>query len=178
MNIVIRHAQPEDDAAIGELLVSAFVTGYAKKMPHVVVTDERKRELRAVAEKRAVAIVLVAELQGPAGPIGADAARAIVGTVALWPAGAPGNEAWLAGACDLRHLATDPSFHGRGLSRLLLDAVEEIAREQLGAKVICLHVRRGNEGVTRLYEKRGYVRDVSGDLEYPTVSLMAFAKRF
>jgi hypothetical protein len=29
----------------------------------------------------------------------------------------------------------------------------------------------------RMYERRGYVRDPSGDLELPTVSLVAFARR-
>ena len=163
--IAVRRARPEDDAALGELLVAAYVTAYAEKMPQVVVTEERKRDLRAVAEKRNVALVLVAEEK-----------QRVVGTVALWPQGAPGSEAWIAGACDLRHLATDPSMHGRGLSRLLMNEAERLAREELRAYAICLHVRRGNEGVRRLYESRGYVRDEKGDLEYPSVSLMAFVK--
>ncbi len=164
--VVLRRARAEDDAALGELLVNAYVSAYAVKMPQVVVTEERKRDLRAVAEKRALAIVLVAEEGGR-----------VVGTVALWPPGAKGSEAWVEGACDLRHLATDPATHGRGLSRLLLDEAERLAFEELAAPAICLHVRRGNEGVRRLYESRGYVRDEPGDLDYPSVSLMAFVKR-
>ena len=163
----IRRATPADDAVIGEILVDGYVTAYVRKMPEVVVDDSRKRTLRDVASKRAVAIVLVAELEGR-----------VVGTVALWPPGAAGAEAWLPGFADLRHLATHPSVHGKGLSRPLLDEAERIAREELKAPGVCLHVRRGNEGVRRLYEARGYVRDPGGDLELPTVSLAAFVKRF
>jgi len=48
---VIREARPEDDAAIGELLVEAFVTQYARNLPEVVYTEERKSALRDVANK-------------------------------------------------------------------------------------------------------------------------------
>ena len=95
--VVIREARSEDDAAIGDLLVEAFVTQYAQKLPEVVYTEERKRSLRDTASKRAVAKVLVAELEGR-----------VVGTVALWPPGAPGSEAWVPGANRLRR--REPAF--------------------------------------------------------------------
>lgn len=161
----IREARPEDDAAIGELLVEAFMTQYAKHLPEVVYTDERKRELRDVASRRAVAKVLVAEVDGE-----------VVGTVALLPPGAPGSQAWLPGAADLRQLATSVRFHGTGLARPLLDAADDVAR-QWGVETVTLHVRKGANGVMRMYERRGYVRDPAGDLELPTVSLVAFSRR-
>ena len=80
---------------------------------------------------------------------------------------------WLPEACDLRHLAIDPSAQGRGLSKPLLDEAERRARE-LGAKYICLHVRRGNKGVAALYLGRGYVRAPEGDLDLPEVLLDAY----
>lgn len=160
----VREARPEDDADIGELLVSAYVTQYAKKLPEVIYTPERKRELRAVAEKRKVARILVAELDGR-----------IVGTVALFPPGAPGTEAWLPNAADLRHLATHPDVHGQGLAQPLLEAAEALAREwRLDA--VCLHVRKGAHGVARMYLRRGYLRAPEGDLSYPTVELEAYVK--
>lgn len=161
----IREARPEDDAAIGELLVEAFITQYAKHLPEVVYTDERKRELRDVAARRAVAKVLVAEVDGE-----------VAGTVALLPPGAPGSQAWVPGAADLRQLATAVRFHGTGLARPLLDAAEDVAR-QWGINTVTLHVRKGADGVMRMYERRGYVREPAGDLELPTVSLVAFARR-
>ncbi|WP_309892139.1 GNAT family N-acetyltransferase [Archangium sp.] len=165
--VVIREARPEDDAAVGELLVEAFITQYAKKLPEVVYTEERKQALRDVASKRAVAKVWVAELDGR-----------VVGTVALWPPGAPGSEAWLPGAADLRHLATAVEVHGQGLSVPLLEEAERVAREEWRVPAICLHVRRGAEGVGRMYMRRGYVREPAGDLELPTVSLVAYVRRF
>lgn len=162
----IRDARPEDDAIVGELLVEAFVTQYAKKLPEVVYTDERRRALRDVASKRAVARVLVAEVDGE-----------VVGTVALFPPGAPGSEAWTPNTADLRHLATAVRYHGMGLGRPLLDAVEDIAR-QWGVDAIALHVRRGVQGVAEMYQRRGYVRTPEGDLDHlPLVYLEAFLLR-
>ncbi|MFP2929220.1 GNAT family N-acetyltransferase [Pyxidicoccus sp. 3LG] len=161
----VREARPEDDAAVGELLVEAFITQYAKKLPDVVYTEERKRELRDVAARRKVASVLVAEVDGE-----------VVGTVALFPPGAPGSEAWLPNAADLRGLATTVRHHGSGLGRPLLDAAEALARSW-NMDAICLHVRRGAEGVARMYMKRGYVREPAGDMSLPSVFLEAYVLR-
>lgn len=161
--VITREAEPGDDAAVGELLVEAFVATYAVKMPEVRVTEQRKRTLRDVAAKRAVARVWVAEDRGR-----------VVGTVALWPPGAPGGEAWVPGAADLRHLAVAASHRGGAVSKALLDTAEGWARAQ-GCAGVCLHVRRGAHGVARLYSGRGYVRRPEGDLDYrPEVFLEAW----
>jgi GNAT superfamily N-acetyltransferase len=162
---VIREARPEDDAAVGEMLVEAYITQYARKMPEVVYTEERKRALRDVASKRAVASVLVAEVDGQ-----------VAGTVALFPPGAPDSEAWTPNTADLRHLATAVRYHGTGLSRPLLDAAESLARTW-GVDAVALHVRKGNLGVARMYMQRGYVRTPEGDLVLPSVSLEAYLLR-
>jgi ribosomal protein S18 acetylase RimI-like enzyme len=162
--VEVRLARPEDDAILGEILVQGYVTAYARKMPHVVVGEKRKAELRDVASKRAQATVLVVELDGR-----------VAGTVSLWRPGSPSSEAWLPDAADLRHLAVDPELQGKGLSKALLDEAERIAREDWKVSAICLHVRRGNVGVARLYMSRGYVREPSGDLVYPEVELDAYA---
>lgn len=162
---LIREATPADDVAIGELLVRAFEDTYRRKMPEVVYTERRRTELRAVAAKRAVAKVWVAEANG-----------AVVGTVAVWPPGAKGNEAWVPGAADLRHLGVDDGFRGGAVSGALLDAAEAWARGQ-GVTTMCLHVRRGAVGVARLYQARGYARRSEGDLDLlPEVFLEAYAK--
>ncbi|MBL8922413.1 MAG: GNAT family N-acetyltransferase [Myxococcaceae bacterium] len=161
--VTIREATSADDEAIGELLVQAFVEQYARKMPEVQVTERRTRELRDVASKRAIAKVWVAEDGGQ-----------VVGTVAVWPVGADGSEAWLPEACDLRHLAVAASARGQSVSSRLLDAAEGWVR-QSGATRVVLHVRRGAKGVRALYEARGYVRDEAGDIDaLPEVFLEAF----
>jgi ribosomal protein S18 acetylase RimI-like enzyme len=165
--IAVREALPEDDAAVGEILVAGYVTAYARKMPDVVVSETRRATLRDVASKRAIATVLVIEVDG-----------VVKGTVALFKPGAPTSEAWLPGAADLRHLAVDPSMHGKGLAKPLLDEAERIARDDWKVSAICLHVRRGNLGVAKLYVSRGYVRTPEGDLDYPEVKLDAYVLRF
>ncbi len=165
--VKVRLARPEDDERLGEILVSGYVSAYARKMPQVVLSDRRKAELRDVGKKREQATVLVAELLGR-----------VVGTVTLWKQGAPQSEAWLPDAADLRHLAIDPALQGKGLSRALLDEAERIAREDWRVSAVCLHVRRGNIGVAKLYMSRGYVREPEGDLDLPEVELDAYALRF
>jgi predicted N-acetyltransferase YhbS len=163
---LIREARVADDGPIGELLVQAFYEQYARKMPEVVMTDSRRVNLRDVAAKRAIARVWVAE----------DAGR-IVGTIALWPPGAEGSEAWLPGAFDLRHLAIEQAHRGTGLAARLISATEVHAREARGSAV-CLHVRRGATGVAAVYTRLGYARAPEGDLDHlPEVFLEAFVKR-
>lgn len=164
--MLVREARPDDDVRIGDLLVDAFLTVYARKMPEVRYDDARKKELRDVASKRGRAVVLVAELDGR-----------VEGTVSIFKPGADGSEAWLPGAADLRHLAVDPRLHGKGVAKPLLDRAEAIARDEWKAPAICLHVRKGADGVARLYQSRGFVRDPSGDLVKPAVTLEAYALR-
>ena len=165
--MVVREAGPEDDVAVGEILVDGYVTAYARKMPQVVVGEERRRTLRDVAGKRKIATVLVVEVDGR-----------VAGTVAIFKPGAETSEAWVPGAADLRHLAVAPSMQGKGLATPLLDEAERIVREVWKAPAICLHVRRGNAGVARLYQARGYVRAPEGDLKYPEVELDAYVLDF
>lgn len=164
--MIIREARPEDDARVGELLVDAFLTTYARKMPEVVYDEARKDELRDVAAKRSRATVLVAELD-----------RRVVGTVSIFKPGAASSEAWLPNAADLRHLAVEPALHGKGVAKLLLDRAETIARDEWRVDAVCLHVRKGADGVSRLYQSRGFRRDPSGDIEKPTVTLEAYVLR-
>lgn len=166
MTVLVRKALPADDAAIGEVLVNGYVAAYARKMPHVVVSEARRADLRDVAGRRGFATTLVAVLDGR-----------VVGTVALLKPGVPRSEAWIAGAADLRYLATAPSVQGRGFAGPLLDEIERIARDEWRVPAVCLHVRQGNRGVARLYQSRGYDRAPEGDLVKPEVSLEAWALR-
>jgi ribosomal protein S18 acetylase RimI-like enzyme len=166
-DVRVRRAEPRDDQVVGEILVGGYVTAYARKMPHVVVGEQRRATLRDVAAKREAATVLVVELDGR-----------VAGTVAIWKPGSPESEAWVANAADLRHLAVAPDLQGRGLAKPLLDEAERIAREDWKVDAICLHVRRGNQGVARLYQSRGYLRAPEGDLIYPEVELDAYILRF
>ena len=163
-SVVLREAGPQDDGVIGELLVEAFVSRYAVKMPEVRVTDARKADLRDVATKRSLgAKIWVAESDGQ-----------VVGTVTMWPPSGAKSEAWLPDAADLRQLAVSATHRGGGVSKRLLDTAEGWARAQ-GFAGVCLHVRRGAHGVRGVYEKRGYQRQPQGDLDLlPDVFLEAY----
>lgn len=162
-SVLLREAVAADDVAIGELLVEAFVTSYARKLPEVVVTVRRKAELRDVAGKRAVAKVWVAEREG-----------VVVGTVAMWPPGSHRSEAWIKNAADLRHLAVAASHRGQAISKSLIEHAEAWARAR-GFAGVCLHVRREATGVRDIYVARGYVRRPEGDLDLrPDVFLEAY----
>src|SRR4051812_28734905 len=106
MHDELREAQERDEPAVGELLVSAFEQTYARKLPEVKMTDERRAELRDVKGKRKVARVWVYLHRNE-----------VVGTVALWPWGASGSEAWIRGAFDLRHLAVHETHRGGEVSK-------------------------------------------------------------
>lgn len=154
-DFLIREADEGDDAEIGDLLVDAFATQFAKKMPEITLSPERIAELRDQSVRRKASFVLVAEVDGR-----------LAGTVALYPWGAPGSEAWIEGAANLRLLAIAAVYRGHGLSTTLLNAAESEA-SSWGATTVCLHVRRGASGIREIYEARGYTREPAGDLAYP-----------
>ena len=61
MSIAIRGATPADDGPVGDLLVEAYQSQYALKMPDVVLPEGRITDLRGQASRRAIATVLVGE---------------------------------------------------------------------------------------------------------------------
>lgn len=163
---LIRVACAEDDSAIGEILVNAFVTQYARKMPEVVVDDTRKADLRNVAEKRRIGTVLVAELDGK-----------VVGTLTILPPGSSRSEAWQERMADIRMVGVDLDYRGQGIADLLIDEAERMARVDWDCTTIGLHVRRGALGVADLYVRHGYQRESSGDIDrLPEIFLEAYVK--
>lgn len=164
--IKIRSANPGDDPSVAELLVHTFVSTYQEKLPGVVTTDERVRELRNVAGRRKQGYVGVAEL-----------GYRIIGTFALIHQNSPDSEAWEKGGATLRCVAVDPEFHGLELSTLLLSHADSVAK-LWGSTGIYLHVQNGADRVAKLYEDFGYARDPSGDKTSFACELLGYAKTF
>lgn len=158
----IRRAEPRDDEVLGPLLIDSFLTAYARELPWVTYGEDRRKELSDCRTKREEGVVLVAELDGE-----------VVGTVLVYPPGAPHNETWLPDTADLRQLAVAPKWFGHGLSQPLLDAAEAEAWA-MGVERVSLHVRQQAKGVRTMYERRGYVRAPEGDLTFPGVELAAY----
>jgi GNAT superfamily N-acetyltransferase len=161
--INIRRALPRDDFALGELMVQSFVETYACKMPEVVVTETRKTDLRSVASRRESCCVLVAE-----------SGDRIVGTLTLFPAGSAQSKSWRTDSAEIRYMAVDRKFHGKAISEKLLASCIEISKSWR-VPFISLHVRRGAEGVARLYMKHGWKREPAGDKDQlPEIFLEAY----
>jgi ribosomal protein S18 acetylase RimI-like enzyme len=148
---VLRSARASDRAPLGDLLVRSFVDTYAKRMPEVVVTEDRKASLRRAVEYRDRGYVAVVETNGK-----------ITGTVTLLKPGDSESRAWVDGHAYLRYMAVDPRIHGSGLGDELLNAALARAKEW-GCSGICLHVRRGADGVARFYGRHGFRREPEGD---------------
>jgi len=146
----IRVAQSMDDDVIAQLLIKSFAHLYTEM--GVEMSSERTGYLKDQAARRMFATCFVYEVVGE-----------IVGTVTIVPP-CSHSKAWLSGAWELRLLAVDPQIQGQGIARKLLKFAEQNANAA-GARIICLHARRGVSNQARLYLTRGYVRDPSGDLD-------------
>lgn len=162
--INLRPAMPSDDLAIAELLLHTFLTTYKEKLPDVHTTEERKRELRDVGARRRQGFVGVAEL-----------GYRIIGTFSLIHPESPVSEAWGDPGATLRCVAIDPEFHGLALSELLLNEADRVARAWY-SRTIYLHVQKGANKVAVLYQRHGYVRDMSGDKASLGAELEAYRK--
>ncbi len=75
----------------------------------------------------------------------------------------------------VHRLCVDPSFQGQGISKILLDEIEEFAKER-GYNSIRLDTYIPNEKAMNLYENQGYER--RGKFYFPTHQqpFMAFEK--
>lgn len=162
--LVLRESNIDDDLAIGALLVHAFNSTYARKLPEAVLSDARRTDLLAVDTRRKAGGVWVLEF-----------GNKIVGTFSLIRPAHAMSESWLPDTNTLRCLAVDPGFHGFGFSERLLTEADDISRFW-GMKGICLHVVAGAGGVGRLYSRHGYLRDERGDREFLGVQLNGYIR--
>ena len=60
------------------------------------------------------------------------------------------------GEFELTKMAVDPTFQGRGIGRILMDAVEEYAKHDLGRSRIYLLSNTKNAASIRLYKRCGW----------------------
>jgi ribosomal protein S18 acetylase RimI-like enzyme len=84
------------------------------------------------------------------------------------------------GTFDIYWIATDPSVHGAGYGRQLMEAAEK-DMHQRGARMICLETSsKGSYARTRsFYDNAGYVQEsVIADFYLPGDSRVTYIKRF
>lgn len=60
------------------------------------------------------------------------------------------------GKFELTKMAVDPGFQGRGIGKIIMDAVESYARDEMGLSHIYLISNTKNAAALRLYERCGW----------------------
>ena len=145
--IVVREVRPDEHAALGELIVSAY--------HEVGETDASYfAELRDVAGRSAVVPVLVA----------VDSRGRLLGGVTYVPGPGPFLEGDFGQAAQLRMLAVAPEARGHGVGRTLVDACLERARAD-GRPAMALFTRPLMTDAHRLYSSMGFERKKELDWE-------------
>jgi ribosomal protein S18 acetylase RimI-like enzyme len=155
MALDIRHATPEEYAAIADLCVAAYA-------PFMVGDNHYVGTLRDVARRAAAAELLVAADGG------------VLGTVTFVPDGGPLGEIAGPHEAEFRMLAVDPAAQGRGVGTALLERVLADSRARGHEAVVCSSLPQ-MRAAHRIYERLGFQR--APDRDWSPVSgvhLIAF----
>ena len=148
-DFAIRPIRPEECAALGELIVTAYRALTTDFSPEAL---ERERaydaELRDVARRAAVSCVLVAIGEG---------GEVLGGVTYVDGPDDPYAEELVDGDAGMRMLAVDSASRGRGIGRALTQECLDRARAA-GRKRLVLHTGPWMPVAVRLYERMGFRR--------------------
>ncbi|WP_436993376.1 GNAT family N-acetyltransferase [Streptomyces sp. enrichment culture] len=163
MDFTIRHIQPDEHDALGEISARAYLEGglltRGADDPYVDV-------LRDVRRRAAEAEVLVA----------ADPDGTLLGGVTFVPCG---GTPWadIAGPdeAEFRVLAVSGAARGRGVGEALVRVCTDRARAREGCLRLVLSVLPAAASARRLYDRMGFARAPRRDWEpVPGVTLLAY----
>jgi len=158
--VILRRAQPEELAAVGELTLAAYVADGIIDHDHSYAS-----ELRAAAHRAAEAELIVA-----ADPISHE----LLGTVTFCLTGSHYAEIAQAGEAEFRMLAVAPAARGRGIGHDLARWCVDRAREQ-GCTALVLSSLDNMHTAHRLYERMGFRRLPERDwTPEPDITLVAY----
>lgn len=163
----VRPARPEEYAAVGELTVRAYVAdGHG--------SPAYAERLRDAAGRAAAGELLVAAGSPRQPPTLVDGER-ILGTVALFTAGAVYAQLAGPGETEIRMLAVDPADRGRGVGAGLAAACVQRARAA-GAIGIRLSTETSMAPAHRIYQRLGFRRTPDRDWSpAPGATLLTYA---
>jgi ribosomal protein S18 acetylase RimI-like enzyme len=153
--LVIRAARPDEGDAVGALTERVYRVGG-------LVGDDYAAELRDGESRIREATVIVAELDGR-----------IVGSVTAALPGTAYAEIARPDELEVRMLAVADDVRRRGIADALMEAVETMARQHARSGVI-LSTAPTMHGAHRLYERRGYRRQVERDWNVDGLRLLAY----
>jgi ribosomal protein S18 acetylase RimI-like enzyme len=158
--VILRRAQPEEYAAVGELTLTAYVAdGFLDN------DDDYAAELRAAAHRATEAELVVA-----VDPV----QRELLGTVTFCLNGSHYAEISLPGEAEFRMLAVAPDARGRGIGNDLARWCVDRAREQ-GCTAVVLSSLDRMHAAHRLYERMGFQRLPERDwFPSPEITLVAY----
>lgn len=159
--MILRRAQPEEFAAVGELTLAAYVAdGFLDN------DDDYAAELRAAAHRAAEAELIVAV---------DPTSHELLGTVTFCLSGSHYAEISRAGEAEFRMLAVSPAARGRGIGHALARWCVERAREQ-GCTAVVLSSLDRMHTAHRLYERMGFRRLPERDwFPTPEIALVGYA---
>ncbi|GAA1390954.1 GNAT family N-acetyltransferase [Luteococcus peritonei] len=143
---VVRLARPADLPRAGSVAVRSYLD--ASELSH---TDPYLDVLRDAAGRAEQAVVLVAVEPDAKGR------EQVLGTVTWCPPGSPLHEVATDDEGEFRMLAVDPRAQGRGVGRLLVEAVLELAR-QAGLGAVVLSSADWMTSAHHLYRSLGFQR--------------------
>lgn len=141
--MIVRRATPSDAAALAELGARTFIDAFAaQNRPEDI--EAYVAETYGVAQQtREIDDTLVVEDDG-----------ALIAFAQLYRSDSP------YGDVELGRFYVDRNLHGRGVARMLMDAVLTAART-LGGRKLWLGVWEHNPRAIRFYEKCGFVDEGS-----------------
>jgi GNAT superfamily N-acetyltransferase len=158
--VILRRAQPEEFAAVGQLTLAAYVAdGFLDS------DDDYATELTAAAHRAAEAELIVA-IDG--------ASHELLGTVTFCLAGSHYAEISQPGEAEFRMLAVAPGARGRGIGHALAWWCVDRASEQ-GCSAVALSSLDRMHTAHRLYERMGFRRLPERDwFPTPEITLVCY----
>jgi GNAT superfamily N-acetyltransferase len=149
VDIVIRHAAPDEYDTLGEITAQAYLRDGLLDFGD---DDRYLGELRDVVKRAAAAEVLAAVADGK-----------VLGGVTFVPSGGPMADIARAGEAEIRMLAVARAARGRGTGEALVRACVDRARATEGCVRIVLSTQRTMPAAHRIYERLGFVRNPARD---------------
>ncbi|WP_125609876.1 GNAT family N-acetyltransferase [Specibacter cremeus] len=156
-DVTVRPATAADFDAIARITADAYLrAGYFDSAEHPYV-----RKILQVAERAAVAPILVAERDG-----------AVIGSVTLAVAGDEWADIADAGELEFRLLVVDPAVQRSGAGRAMVEAILDRARGMAGIDAVSLTTGDEWHGAHALYRKLGFSRVPERDWPIPETGAM------
>ncbi|MEU6097429.1 GNAT family N-acetyltransferase [Streptomyces sp. NPDC047079] len=149
MDIVIRHAAPDEYDSLGEITAEAYLRDGLLDFGE---SDKYLFELKDVGKRAAAADVLVATREDR-----------VLGGVTFVPSGGPMADIAGPGEAEIRMLAVAHDARGRGVGEALVRACVDRARATEGCVRLVLSTQSSMRPAHRIYERLGFVRTPGRD---------------